>query len=111
MRADRTIRILDRDRTLEDGLKGLPDIKPLGLAADQHRYRLERARHLARRLGCRGPRRLCDGGGFTRGGDDIEIGLQLRLCSGQLRLQFADLGSCMRLVAVSAPLCRDTYLR
>ena len=34
VRANRTIGILDRDRTLQDGLKGLPDIKPLGLAAN-----------------------------------------------------------------------------
>jgi len=33
MRADRTIDILDRDGTLQDGLKGLPDAEALGLAA------------------------------------------------------------------------------
>src|SRR5215813_40157 len=36
MRADRTIDILDRDGTLQDGLKGLPDIEALGLAANEH---------------------------------------------------------------------------
>src|SRR5258705_12026727 len=51
MRANRTIGICDRDWTFKDQLKGLPDIKPLVLAADQHRHRLELARDLARRLG------------------------------------------------------------
>ena len=105
MRADRTIRIQDCDRTLEDGLKGLPDIEPLGLAADQHRYRLELARHLAGRLGCCGARRLCNGGGFTRRRDGIELGLQLRLCGGQLGLQLGELGGGLRLVALSLLLC------
>ena len=41
MRADGTIGIYDRDRSFEDWLECLPDIKPLGLAADEHRYRLE----------------------------------------------------------------------
>src|SRR5260370_36627627 len=56
MRTDWTIGICDRDRTFKDGLKRSPDIKPLGLAADQHRYRLAFPRGLARRPGSRPPR-------------------------------------------------------
>ena len=72
MRADWTIRVCDRDGTFKDGLECLADIKPLGFAADQHRYRLEFARDLAGRLGCRDARRLRGGGGFTRRRDGIE---------------------------------------
>ena len=92
MRANRTIGIRDRDRTFKDGLKGLPDIKPLGLAADQHRHRLALARDLARRLG--------GGGGFARGRDGIELRLQLGLGGVPLDLQLYDPGGCLRLGAL-----------
>ena len=105
MRAHRTIGIQDRDRTLQDGLKGPPDIKALGLAADEHRYRLELARHLARRLGCRNPRGLCGDGGFTRRRDSIELRLQLGLGGGPLRLQLGDPGDCLRLGVLGLLLC------
>jgi hypothetical protein len=52
-RAHRTIGVQDRDRALPDGLKGAPDMKGLGLAADEHRYPLELVRSLLRRLGGR----------------------------------------------------------
>ena len=100
MRANRTIGIRDRDRTFKDGLKGLPDIKPLGLAADQHRHRLALARDLARRLGCRVPRGLRGGGGFARGRDGIELRLQLGLGGVPLDLQLYDPGGCLRLGAL-----------
>src|SRR5437660_4261694 len=77
MRADRTIGILDRDRTLQDGLKGLPDIKALGLPANEHRYRLEVARRLTRRLGRCDSHLFCFDGGFTCGCRGIELRLQL----------------------------------
>src|SRR5271166_5615262 len=51
MRADRTFGFQDRDRHLQDGLKGAADVEALSLAADEHRYRLQRAR-------ARAPRRL-----------------------------------------------------
>jgi hypothetical protein len=44
MRSDWTIGILDCDRTLQDGLKGLPDVETPRLAANEHRYRVEAAR-------------------------------------------------------------------
>src|SRR5258707_1862189 len=47
-RADRTFGFLDRDRDFQDRLKRAADIKVLSLAVDKHRYRLERARKLAR---------------------------------------------------------------
>ena len=92
MRADRAIGIQNRHRNIQDGLKALPDIKPLGLAADQHRYRLKVARHLTRRLRRGDPRRLRAGGGFTRSRDSVEFRLQLRLCGVQLRLQLGNSG-------------------
>ena len=105
MRADGTIGICDRDRTFKDGLKCLPDIKPLGLAADQYRYRLEFARDLAGRLGCRGPRRLRRGGGFTRRRDGIELQLQIHIGDVPLQLQLRDFGDGLRLGVLSLLLC------
>ena len=54
MRADGTIGICDRHRTFENRLECLTDIKPLRLAADQHRYRLQFAGDLAGRIGRHG---------------------------------------------------------
>ena len=101
MRADRTIGIRNRHRNIQHGLEALPDIKPLGLAADQHRYRLELARHLTRRLGRRDPRRLRGRDGFARSLDGVELRLQLRLCGIQLRLQSGNIGDGLRLVVFS----------
>src|SRR6266566_2152647 len=77
MRADRTIGILDRDVTLQDGLKGLPDIEALGLAANEYRYRLEVARHLTRHLGRCDSRLFCFDSGFACRRRGIELRLQL----------------------------------
>ena len=105
MRADRTIGICDRDRTFKDGLECLPDIKPLGLAADQHRYRLEFACDLAGRLGRRDARSLCGGGGITRRRSGIEPQLQIHVGDIPLQLQFRDLGDGLRLGVLSLLLC------
>jgi hypothetical protein len=101
MRADRTIGIHNRHRHIQHRLKTLPDIQPLGLAADQHRYRLELAHHQTRRLGRRGPRRLRAGSGFTRRRRGVELRLQLGLGGVQLRLQLDNPGCRLRLVAFS----------
>src|ERR1700738_443624 len=103
MRANRTIGIRDRDRTFKDGLKGLPDIKPLGLAADQHRHRLEFARDPARRLGCRGPLGLRDGGGFARSCDGIELRLQLGLGGVPLPLPLCEPACCFPAAETAEP--------
>ena len=58
MRTDQTVWIRNCNGNIQEGLKTLPDIEPLGLAADEHRYRLERAHHLTRRLGRDDPGRL-----------------------------------------------------
>src|SRR6266403_3523522 len=71
MRADRTFGLLDRDRDLRDRLKRAADIKVLGLAADKHRYRLERARKLARGLHCRDPSGLGGVGKLARSREGI----------------------------------------
>ena len=105
MRADRTIGICNRDRTFKDLLKCLPDIKPLGLAADQHRYRLEFARDLTGRLGCRGPFGLRRGSGFARRRDGIELQLQIRFGGVPLRLQLGEPGGRLHLGALSLLLC------
>src|SRR6476646_10214649 len=94
MSADWTIGICDRDRTLKDRLKGLPDIKPLGLAADQHRHRLELARDLARRLGCRGPGGLRRGCGFARSLTASSFG-----CSSALAASHCTCSSAIRAAA------------
>ena len=74
----------------QDGLKGAPDIEALGLAADEHRYRLELARRLLRRLGGRAPHGVGRDSRFPRRRDGIELRLQLGLGGGPLRLQFGD---------------------
>ena len=86
MRADRTIGIQDRNRNLEDRLKGPSDIEALAIPADEHRHRLEFARCLARLLGRRDARGLSRDGGLTRRRDGIKPWLQLRLGGGPLRL-------------------------
>ena len=63
---NRAIGICNRDRTFEGGLKCLPDIKPLVLAADQHQYRLELARDLARASAAAARAVFRGGGGFAR---------------------------------------------
>src|SRR5207248_5380735 len=105
MRADWTIRIFDGDWTIKDGLECLADIKSLSLPADQNRYRLEFARGLARRLGCRGQRSLRGRGGFTRSRGGIELRLQIRLDDVPLHLRFRHLGERLRLVTLSLLLC------
>src|SRR5438874_13456137 len=105
MRPDWTIWIFDDDGTIEEGLECLADIKSLSLPADQHRYRLEFARGLARRLGCRGPRSLRGSGGFTRSRGGIELRLQIRLDDVPLHLRFRHLGERLRLVTLSLLLC------
>jgi len=79
MRANRTIGIQDCDRTIKDGLKALPDIQPLGLAADQYRYRLKLTRDLLRRLGGRDARLFGDLGCSLRCGEGIELRRRLLL--------------------------------
>ena len=105
MRADGTIGICDRDRTFKDGLECLTDIKPLGLAADQHRYRLEFACDLAGRLGCRDARSLRSGGGVTRRRGGIEPQLQIHVGDVPLQLQLRDFGDGLRLGVLSLLLC------
>src|SRR5437764_13421355 len=75
MGAERTIGVPYGDRALQDGSKALPDIKALGLAADEDRYRLEIARHLARRLGRDDARALRRHSGFARRGLRTELRL------------------------------------
>src|SRR5215217_3104309 len=84
--ANWAIGIEDRHRTVEDGFKGLPNIKALRLAADKQRYRLELARHLARGFYCGNSPSLGQHRGFAGTGERIELWLQLRFCSGQLHL-------------------------
>src|SRR5436190_17136435 len=96
MRADWTIWVFDGDWTIKDGLGCLADIKSLSLPADQHRYRLEFARGLARRLGCRRPRSLRGHGGFTRRRRGIELRLQIRLGGVPLHLRLRQLGERLR---------------
>ena len=100
MRSDRTIGIQDRDRALQQRLKGPPHVQALRLAADEHRHRLELARRLTRRLGGRDPRGFGCHGGFARGRDGIEPRLQLGIGGGQLRLQLGDPGDRLRLEAL-----------
>src|SRR5579871_4780948 len=91
-RADRTIRVRDRDRTFEGGLEGLPDIEFLRLAADQHRYRRELARGLSRRLGSSSSCRVGGVGRSARCSNGIGLRLQVGPGSGQLRLKIGDAG-------------------
>src|SRR5262249_34975425 len=58
MRADGTIGILNGDRDLHCGLKGLADIKALALAADEDSHGLEVARGFACRVYRESPRAL-----------------------------------------------------
>src|SRR5215831_626490 len=89
LRADRTIGILDRDRALQDGLEALPDIKTLGLAANEDRYRLEVQRRLARRLGRHDARVLSRDGGFARRRRGIELRLQFGFGGCPLRIELS----------------------
>jgi hypothetical protein len=50
IRTDWTVGIPNGDRDLQYGLKGLADIKALGLTANKDRHRLEVARGFACRL-------------------------------------------------------------
>ncbi len=84
MRADRTIGVADRDWGLQDRLEGLPDIKTLGFASNEDRYRLEVERRLARRLSSRDTRVLCDDSGFARGRRGIELRLQFAVTVASL---------------------------
>jgi hypothetical protein len=86
VRANRTIGVLNHDRGLEEGLKGLPHIQALGLAANEHRYRLESARHLVRFLGRSRLGRFGRDSGFARSRHRIALRLQLGFGGGQLRL-------------------------
>src|SRR5207244_10995630 len=82
--------LLDRDRDLQDRLKRAADIKVLSLAADKHRYRLERARKLARGLHCR---RSEEHTSELQPPDHLECSLLLvknKSGGGQSRLQFFD---------------------
>src|SRR5881394_579368 len=101
MRPDWTIWIFDDDGTIEEGLECLADINSLSLPADQHRYRLEFARGLARRLGCRCPRSLRGHSSFTRRRGGIELRLQICLEDVPLQLRFRHLGHRLRLRAFS----------
>src|SRR5438874_10192873 len=101
MRPYWTIWIFDDDGTIEDGLECLADIKSLSLPADQNRYRLEFARGLARRLGCRGQRSLRGRGGFMRRRGGIKLRLQIRLGGVPLHLHFRHLGERLRLITFS----------
>ncbi len=94
MCADRTIGIPDRDRTLQDGLEGLPDIKTLGLAANKDRYRLEVERRPARRLGCRNARVLRHDGSFARRRRGVELRLQFGFGGCPLRLELGGPRDC-----------------
>jgi hypothetical protein len=105
MRADRTIGIPDRDRGLEDGLKGLANIQALGLPANKDRYRLERARHLARRLGGNGLGTLCLDYGLLSSRHGIELRLQLGFGRGQLRLDLVCPRGCTRLGVLGLRFC------
>src|SRR4051794_5788100 len=90
MRAYWPIGIGYRDRSFKDGLKGLPNIKPLGLSANQYRYRLAFVRNLACRFGCRSPPGLRGRGAFTRRRDSIDLLLQISLGCVPLHLQLRD---------------------
>src|SRR6516162_5473231 len=97
MCADRTMGIPDRDRALQDGLKGLPDVKALGLAANKHRYRFEVERHLTRRLGRHDTRGLCCDSGFARRRYGIELRLQFGFGGCPLRLELGGPRDCFGL--------------
>src|SRR5258708_10133669 len=85
VRAERMVGSLARDGTLQDWLKGLPDIEALRLAANEHRYRLEVARRLTRPLGCRDPHLFCFDGGFACRRRGIELWLELGFSGGPPR--------------------------
>jgi hypothetical protein len=109
MRADRAISVTDRDRALPDGLQGVPDVKALGLAADEHRYRLEIARRLLRRLRCCGPHGLCGSSCCARRCNSIELQLRVGFGGSPLRLQVDDLvaGLCLRVFRLRLCLGRN----
>ena len=82
----------NRDLALQDRLKTPPDVKTLGLAADEHGYRLKIERHLACCLNCRDACGFCRDRGVTHRRDGVELRLQLGSRGGPLRLQFGDPG-------------------
>src|SRR5262249_40597791 len=84
IRADRPIGIMNSHGNLEDRLKGLPDVKMLGLAANKDRYRLQVAGCFAGGFCRNDTRRLCRASCFARGCHGIELRLQLRLRRSQL---------------------------
>jgi hypothetical protein len=102
MSADWTIGILDRDGTLQDGLKGLPDIGELRLSADEHRYRLEFACRLTRRLGCCDSHLFCFDGGFASRRRGIELRLEFGFSGGDLGLEFGDTRVCLCLAVLGS---------
>src|SRR5260370_994959 len=106
MCADRTIGIPDRDRTLQDGLEGLPDIKTLGLTANEDRYWLEIERRLARRLGRHDAPVLCHGGSFARRRHGIELRLQFSFGRRPLRLELGGPRGCLGFGLLNLLPCR-----
>ena len=102
---DRTIGVLNRNRTVEDRLESLPHIQPLRLAADQHRYRFELARGLARRLCGGGSRVLRRDGTFACSRERIEFRLKLGVRRGPLHLYLGDPGHRLRFRVLGLLLC------
>src|SRR5262249_1634019 len=92
VRADWAVGVLDSDWAFQDGLESLPDIKTLGLATDEDRYRLEVARRLACRLGRPDTRVLRRDGGVVCSCRGIELWLQFGFGSGPLRLNLGGPG-------------------
>src|SRR5262249_4445111 len=90
VRADRTVGIPNGNRDLQYGLKGLADIKALGLAANKDRHRLEVAPGFACRLGRSGPPPVPLRGRFPGDYPCIELRLQLGFARDQLSLELAD---------------------
>ena len=105
IRTDWTVGIPHGDRDLQYGLKGLADIKALGLTANKDRHGIEVARCFARRFGRSDARALCLSGRFPGDCHCVELRLQLGFTRDQLTLELADPRGHFCLGTLGLPLC------
>ena len=106
MRPDRTIGMQDRDLALQDRLKTPPDVKTLGLAADEHGYRLKIERHLACCLNCRDACGFCRDRGVTHGATASSFGCSSALAAAHCACNSAILATALPWPLQPAPLIR-----